>query len=829
MASGSSSITRTESADGSSRLGSNHGNDTDKAIHGYGAELEEDLRICLDLLDHCEDVVVESLGVRELLDADFSFDGQPLVGRLADERGDPTRGLFQHDPTDHVDEDQTEPLHPEVTKRFLDARFLGAGAFGIVFSAYDAYLRVEVALKILRPSRCRSHEVRSRFLGEAQTAALLTHPGIVRIYDTGRLGPLLYISSAKVSGGSLARYLEDHHGGWAPKVAARFFLGIVDAVQFAHSKATLHRDLKPGNILLEPDGVDSLEFSYRPILTDFGLAKRLDQATDGKNLTKVGGVMGTARYMSPEQARGDWSEYGTTSDIFSLGIILYELLAGTTPFNGQSESEIRRKILEQEPQLLHKLNPKTPIDLSAIACKCLEKDPQYRYQSAHELRCDLQRYLDGEPILARKPSVLRRTWGLARKHPFVLSILLLTGLANIGAVFGTTFALYQERKAKARERATLDDLLSVYTSLMDEVTSGAKSIDDVVQHSLFKTRATLERHRAEMPNDEKVRHQLSVIKHLVSLAHSRMGDRKQSVRERIEVCSMLGDLVREDPANRDYRFQRFFSLLLLGTWMVDSPELLEFSRHSLQTHHLPQDGVAILELATREIEKLQSEFPEDFTYRDALAAIRVEMAMRYSVSDPAKCKWLLQEGINTSLGLWEQVPEKGVYAKHAIAGLAKMARLSATQGNWEEARNSIEKAKSVFEASLQSVLDQMWVAIEYVALLETETEILVALGEWQQAADRCDESMIHLRKIRQSQPAPLLHICLEMRMILHRYQIARELKEEAKILDLELRMIEEVEAVKSEEFLRENFQRYLAHALIPEELRQSLLEILASH
>ena len=828
MASGSSSITRTESEDGSSSLGSSDCRGIHN-IHGYGAEFEEDLRICLDLLDHCEDVVVESLGVRELLDADFSLDAQPVLGSLADECRDPTRGLFHHDLTDPFDKDREEPPNREVTKRFLDARFLGAGAFGIVFSVYDAYLRVEVALKILRPSRCRSHEVRSRFLGEAQTAALLTHPGIVRIYDTGRLGPLLYISSAKVSGGSLARYLEDHHGGWAPKVAARFFLGIVDAVQFAHSKATLHRDLKPGNILLEPDGVDSLDFSYRPILTDFGLAKRLDQATGGKNLTKIGGVMGTARYMSPEQARGDWAEYGTTSDIFSLGIILYALLAGTTPFNGHSESEIRRKILEQDPQLLHKLNPRTPIDLSAIACKCLEKNPQYRYQSAHELRCDLQRYLEGEPILARKPSLLRRAWGLARKHPFVLAILMLTGLANIGAVLGTTLALYQERNAKIRERATLDDLLGVYTSLMDEVTSGSKSIDDVVQHSLFKTRATLERHRAEMPNDEKVRHQLSVIKHLVSLAHSRMGDRKQSVRERIEVCSMLGDLVSEDPSNRDYRYQRFFSLLLLGTWMVDSPELFEFSRDSLQAHHLPQDGVAILELASREIEKLQIEFPDDFAYRDALAAIRVEMALRYSVSDPARCQWLLQEGINTSLELWEQVPEKGVYAKHAIAGLAKMARLSASQGDWEKARTSIEKAKSVFKASLESLLDQMWVAIEYVALLETETEILIAVGEWQAAADRCDESMVQLRKIRQSQPAPLLHICLEMRMMLHRYHIARELKEDKKIQELESRMMEEVEAGKSDEFLRDNFQRYLAHALLPEELRQTLLDGLAHH
>ncbi len=305
-------------------------------------------------------------------------------------------------------------------RRFSAPRFVGSGAFGIVFFVFDNALGIDVAIKMLRPSR-NSPVVQQRFLEEAKITASLSHAGIVRLFDSGTIGQIPYITSAIVSGGSLADWIAKHPQGMKPETACKILLSVAEAVAFAHSKLTFHRDIKPSNILMdtiagETEGADAKE--VRTVLTDFGLAKRWDRTEAA--LTLEGDILGTSRYMSPEQASGALEDYSVASEVFTLGIVLHELLAGKVPFDGKSGTEIRRAIVQSRPASLRQLRPNLSRDLNAIVQKCLEKSPEQRYESVSALVRDLQRYLAGQPVEAARPSLLRLAIWNARKHRWSL-------------------------------------------------------------------------------------------------------------------------------------------------------------------------------------------------------------------------------------------------------------------------------------------------------------------------------------------------------------------------------------------------------------------------
>jgi serine/threonine-protein kinase len=298
-----------------------------------------------------------------------------------------------------------------VGQRFGDCEVLeeiGRGGMGIVFKARQMGANRIVALKVLRTDPLGGREQAQRFRNEAEMVAQLDHPHIVPLYEVGQDAGRVYFSMKLIDGGSLADQLEQFTP--QPRRAAEVVAAVARAVHHAHQRGVLHRDLKPANILLDRDG--------RPFVADFGLARRTQPDA---NLTQSGAIVGTPGYMAPEQASGVRGEVTTATDVYGLGAILYALLAGRPPFQADSVLDVLMQVREREPEPLRKLNPLVDRDLETICLKCLRKSPAERYVSALAVADDLERWLRGEPISARRVTLGQRLGRWARRHPRVVA------------------------------------------------------------------------------------------------------------------------------------------------------------------------------------------------------------------------------------------------------------------------------------------------------------------------------------------------------------------------------------------------------------------------
>jgi serine/threonine-protein kinase len=268
---------------------------------------------------------------------------------------------------------------------------LGRGGMGVVYKAWDRRLKRYVALKMVLRGLSASAADLARFRSEAQAAAGLTHSNIVPVYQVGEHEGQAYFMQKYVPGQTLAELVAA--GPLPQRQAARHVAAIARAVQHAHDKGILHRDLKPSNVLLDEN--------EQPLVTDFGLAKRVE---GDPSLTGSGNILGTPSYMAPEQTQPGAHPPGPAADIYSLGAILYELLTGRPPFLAASAVETLLLVRSEEPVRPSLLNPQLDLDLELICRKCLEKQPEHRYDSAGALAADLEAYLAGEPVSARSSS-----------------------------------------------------------------------------------------------------------------------------------------------------------------------------------------------------------------------------------------------------------------------------------------------------------------------------------------------------------------------------------------------------------------------------------------
>ncbi|MDD2709138.1 MAG: protein kinase [Verrucomicrobiae bacterium] len=437
--------------------------------------------------------------------------------------------------------------------RFELQRILGAGAFGTVWEALDPSLHRRVAIKIPRKGHFDKVEDEERFLREAQIAAQLRHPGIVPVYETSKFDGQPFIVSEFVEGITLARWLKEHRPDF--RQTAAWMASIADILAHAHAQQVIHRDLKPSNILLEnkPSGG-----GLHPRLMDFGMAKR-----DGSDptLTLDGHMLGTPVYMSPEQIRSSHL-VDARADIYSMGVVLYELLTGELPFQGVPHMVIHQ-ILHDDARSPRELNDRIPIDLATIALKCLEKDPCNRYPSAAELGEDLRRWLAGDPILARPAGPLGKTVRWLRRNPLISLLAALLALAVAG---GFTAVLWQWQRAETglreaeaqRQKAEKNfrearDTVDAFYSKVEQRLRNVPGLQPLRRELLEKA---LHYHRnfiREKPTDPEMRRALAVSLRRTGDIMREMGNRREALPFYQQAQKILDDILKQNPKRVETR------------------------------------------------------------------------------------------------------------------------------------------------------------------------------------------------------------------------------------------------------------------------------------
>ncbi|MCO6458141.1 MAG: serine/threonine protein kinase [Pirellulaceae bacterium] len=410
-----------------------------------------------DYIEKCPEYAVEAREVQQRLK-----DGAlPANGSLEnDERqvDSISTGHFNPDSTQTFRASGAAIPRPEQVPDLDDYELLeeiGRGGMGVVLKAKQKSLGRVVALKMIKSAAFADDSEIQRFRAEAEAAANLDHPGIVPAYEVGEQDGRHFFSMGYIEGPSLAHKLRG--GPLDPRSAADLVAQLADAVDYAHGQHIIHRDLKPGNILIDEAG--------RPRITDFGLAKRLD--TDSE-LTATGQVLGTPSYMPPEQALGQ--ETGPASDIYSLGAVLYATLTGRPPHQGENAMDTLMAVIHRDPMSPRLINRLIPRDLGTICLKALSKIPSRRYATAGELANDLRRWLNQEPITARRVTILERTWLWCRRRPGLAASMAATALvAVLTLVFLMDFALdlsgrHRQRNNRARLIPLVDSLQTAHGS-----------------------------------------------------------------------------------------------------------------------------------------------------------------------------------------------------------------------------------------------------------------------------------------------------------------------------------------------------------------------------
>jgi serine/threonine protein kinase/Tfp pilus assembly protein PilF len=322
-------------------------------------------------------------------------------------------GLLEENDLETVQQ-RSPPMHEFGDYELLEE--IGRGGQGVVYRARQKSLNRTVALKVIGLGRWASTPHLKRFRHEAEAAARLEHPQIVPIYEIGERDGSCYYSMKFVEGGQLDELVRREPV--SPRHAGELLVKIARTVQFAHERGILHRDIKPGNILLDRHG--------EPHLTDFGLARLIEQES---TITNSFDVMGTPSYMAPEQATGHTKELTAAADVYALGAVFYQMLTGQPPFAGGTTYETIRLVLETEPRNPRLWSPKVDVDLATICLKCLEKDPKKRYETAEALARDVECWLRHEPIRARRAGVITRSRKWVRRNPATaLSVASMAGL-----------------------------------------------------------------------------------------------------------------------------------------------------------------------------------------------------------------------------------------------------------------------------------------------------------------------------------------------------------------------------------------------------------------
>ena len=564
---------------------------------------------------------------------------------------------------------------------------IGRGGMGIVYKAHQRNADRIVALKVIRNDRLKDlspaarQNLTHRFRTEAQAAARLHHENIVTVYDVGEHEGQPYYSMQFVEGQNLLDRLAD--GPLPNRVAARWIRSVALAVHAAHQNGVLHRDLKPHNIMIEAK-------TDRPLVADFGLAKLLEGR---EQLTHDGDVVGTPSYMSPEQATNS-AKVTTLSDVYSIGATLYHLMTGGPPFRGESVFETIRKVTDLDVQPPSQVTPSVDRDLETISLKCLQKEPGARYGSAAELAAELERYLNGEPILARPVSRTERIVRWTRRNPamaiavasaafFLLAALVATSVGY----FTTHRALSKAEKSLQQTRTTIDDL---FTEVSESDLLNAPGMQplrkQLLQRALWHYELLVEEYR----DVDALRDELGATWYRIGNINEYVASLESALSAYEQAREIQSVRLEAEPHNMERVAEFATTLNAIGTTL----SRLRRNAEALET----------LTEAQQLREKLVETHPEETEPRRLLANTLMNQGLVWrALQDNEQAESLVQESISVREELLTR-PEgrqRNVLRDQAMAYL-NLANLELDRNRLEASHDQLRKAVELFDALADS-------------------------------------------------------------------------------------------------------------------------------
>jgi serine/threonine protein kinase len=480
---------------------------------------------------------------------DTRQDGAPPIS----DTGDETRHLDGESSGGQGRGDYVEPHErtgATAADRYLIGETLGEGGMAIVHQATDVQLQRAVAVKRLRTEYATQENIRQRFFAEAEILASLDHPGTTSVFEAGLLpdGDCFY-AMKKVRGKTLGELLAERiPEDLVDRSDRARFIGIFSracqAVAAAHDQGVIHRDLKPENIMVDDFGI--------VYVMDWGLAKRLVEDDDGRQSdsqrTRVGAVMGTPAYMSPEQASGHAAESDRQTDVFSLGVMLYEILTGVNPFRGQTAVESMKGVMYHEPDSPRKHNPRVDRTLSAITMKALAKDPFERYRSARELAEDIRRYREFLPVSAIEPTRFEKLSNWSRRKPRLATILATLAAVVVVGALATAFQASVENARVATGYGyidTIEDRIAELRSEIEDLTSQRRSLEAGPRRRVIDNRIADLQAEYEMAEKDRMSLALAITGFTILSPEERAREIiRSSIWEDIDEHLEVGDLYR---------------------------------------------------------------------------------------------------------------------------------------------------------------------------------------------------------------------------------------------------------------------------------------------
>lgn len=487
------------------------------------------------------------------------------------------------------EEENTEPADA-VVAGFTILEEISRGGMGVVYRAQQQHPSRVVALKMILPHLLDSPGVRARFHAEAESVAKLDHPNVLPIYEAGENRGTPYLAMKFVAGGSVASQREKFVG--APRASAELVAAAARGVQHAHERGILHRDLKPANLLLEASSADAPPV---PMVTDFGLARILESEASG--LTAPSAFLGTVGYLAPELAFGSNHAPTVQADIYSLGAILYELVTGRLPFGEETALETLRRADRDAPPSLRTLDPHIPQDLDAICLCCLQREPSSRYRAAGALAEDLDRFLAGSPVLARKDTWSYRASKFARRNKAGLAAAALILLLLIGGIVATSRQARIAMKEKARAERRFNDVRKLANSVLFDYHDAIKALPGAtkVRELLVKDALSyLDSLAGEANGDPALQRELGAAYERVGdvrggTAGGSLGDVPGAVESYKKAVTIREALVTQNPADAEARHALAISHQKLGYRLVSAAEASSGVEHLRKARSLYLD------------------------------------------------------------------------------------------------------------------------------------------------------------------------------------------------------------------------------------------------